>query len=36
MLRIDSDSLLMRVWRSVRDGFTDKGELDMKVVRAVM
>ena len=29
-----SDYLLMPVWRSVRDGFTGKGESDVRVVRA--
>ena len=28
------DSLLLSVWRSVGNGFTDKGELDVQVVRA--
>ena len=34
MLRMGYDSLLVPVWRSVGDGFTGKGELDVWVVRA--
>ena len=34
MLWMGGDSLLVPVWRSVRDGFTGKGELDVWVVRA--
>ena len=33
LLSMDGHSLLLPVWRSVGDGFTDKGELDVWVVR---
>ena len=33
LLRMGDDSLLMRVWNSVGDGFTGKGELDVWLVR---
>ena len=34
LLRMGGDSLLLLVWRSVRDGFTGKEELDVWLVRA--
>ena len=34
LLKIGGDSLLLLMWRSVGDGFTGKGELDVWVVRA--
>ena len=34
LLLMGGDSLLVPVWRSVGDGFTSKGELDVWVVRA--
>ena len=34
LLRMGSDSLLMHLWRSVRVGFTGKGESDVRLVRA--
>ena len=34
LLRMGGGSLLVLVWRSVGDGFTDKGELDMWLVKA--
>ena len=34
LLKIGGDSLLLLMWRSVRDGFTGKGESDVWVVRA--
>ena len=33
LFKIDRNSLLEPVWRSVRDGFTGKGELDVWLVR---
>ena len=33
LLRMGGDSWLVPVWRSVGDGFTDKGESDVWVVR---
>ena len=35
LLRMDGESLLLPVWRSVGGGFIGKGELDAWVVRAV-
>ena len=35
LLRMDGESLLLPVWRSVGGGFTGKGKLDVWVVRAV-
>ena len=32
LLRMNGDSLLVPVWRSVGDGFTKKGELDVWLV----
>ena len=32
LFRMGSDSLLMPVWRSVRDGLSGKGESDVRVV----
>ena len=34
LLRMDHDSLLVHVWRSVGDELTGKGELDMRLVRS--
>ena len=34
LLRMGGGSLLVLVWRSVGDGFTGKGELDMWLVKA--
>ena len=34
LLRMGGDSLLLPVWKSVEDGFTDKGDSDMWLVRA--
>ena len=34
LLRMGGDSLLVLVWRSVGDGFTGKGKLDVWLVRA--
>ena len=35
LLRMDGESSLLSVWRSVGGGFTGKGESDVAVVRAV-
>ena len=34
LLRMGDDSLLVPVWRYVRDGFTGRGESDVWLVRA--
>ena len=34
LLRMGGNSFLFLVWRSVGSGFTDKGDLDVWVVRA--
>ena len=35
LLRMGGESLSLPVWKSVKGGFTSKGELDAWVIRAV-